>query len=168
MQPEYIEPRIDMLQPDSVQVATEALNAFKAGYHCAESVSLAVVRHFGDPDFSPRIATAFGAGIGRTMTELCGAFTGGVIAIGVLFGRDNPGDPLWKDQVAPLTAQWRELFLQEFKTLSCPTLLVRFGEQDDFMDCKSLASRAAGLLAELIVSHQDNSGKYEPQGNTHA
>lgn len=138
----------------SEHAADEALRAFQNGFHCAESVSLAVARAFGDTNFSPSLATGFGGGIGRSFAELCGAFTGGVLAIGALHGRTVPGDPRWKDSLAPLTAAWRETFLREFGSLSCPTLLARLSRENDFAACKNLASQAAGLAAGLIADYR--------------
>ena len=66
-----------------------AAELFKQQYNCAESVLLAVceVTNAGVSDV-PRIATAFGGGVGR-MGGLCGALAGAVIAIGIAHGRDT-------------------------------------------------------------------------------
>lgn len=57
---------------------------------CSESVLFAVsdwleVRN----EFIPKIATGFGAGIGGRGT-VCGALSGGVMALGLKFGRKDP------------------------------------------------------------------------------
>lgn len=36
-----------------------------------------------------RAASGFGGGIGGSTEELCGAFTGGIIALGFLLGREG-------------------------------------------------------------------------------
>jgi C_GCAxxG_C_C family probable redox protein len=60
--------------------------------NCAESVVRILSEYYGwnNPAF-PRVATAFGGGIGGTQ-DVCGAFTGGVMAIGMLMGREAGGD----------------------------------------------------------------------------
>jgi C_GCAxxG_C_C family probable redox protein len=44
-----------------------------------------------NPDI-PRIATAFGGGIGRS-GSVCGAISGAIMAIGLAHGRSNPEEP---------------------------------------------------------------------------
>ena len=67
---------------------------FNSGFNCAESVLSAVyselnaVRQAGD-EVIPRIATGFGGGISRN-GDVCGALTGGVMAISLALGRDKP------------------------------------------------------------------------------
>lgn len=68
---------------------------FNSDFNCAESVLLAVNGELnttgeGERVF-PRIATGFGGGIGRN-GDVCGALTGGVIAISLALGRDKPED----------------------------------------------------------------------------
>ena len=61
------------------QVGKKAFDYHKAGFHCAEAVSKAVVetyRQVTDQDI-PKVATAFGGGVGRTHQDICGALTGG-------------------------------------------------------------------------------------------
>ncbi len=69
----------------------------------------------------PRIATGFGAGVGRS-GEICGAVTGAVMGLSVRFGRDkvepmNDRRPYW------YTTELLERFKNENGELRCPTLL---------------------------------------------
>ncbi len=66
----------------------------------------------------PKLATGFGAGIGRK-GSLCGAFTGAVMAIGMETGRTNPKD---KEAVAKTYEKCREFwdrFEREFGSNIC-------------------------------------------------
>jgi len=65
-----------------------ALNYFDSNYNCAEAVSLTFKHFMGDIDFLPRVATPFGAGIGRC-GYICGALIGGLICIGYVYGRED-------------------------------------------------------------------------------
>ncbi len=62
---------------------------FDGGFNCAESVTLIGAEIFGHRKASiPQIATPFGgelAGNGHT----CGAINGGLIVIGLCYGRDT-------------------------------------------------------------------------------
>ncbi len=70
-----------------------AFKYHKSGFHCAESVSKAIMEVYGSniSHDIPKVATAFGGGLGRTKQDICGGLTGGIIAIGFLYGRSEPG-----------------------------------------------------------------------------
>jgi hypothetical protein len=38
-----------------------------------------------------QLACAFGGGVGLSRQEMCGALSGGVLLIGLLYGRTHPG-----------------------------------------------------------------------------
>jgi C_GCAxxG_C_C family probable redox protein len=70
--------------------AQKALNLFLEGYNCSQSVLLAMFEHWGgNSELIPKIATGFGGGIGRC-GSLCGALTGGIMALGIRFGTNEP------------------------------------------------------------------------------
>lgn len=56
------------------------------GFNCAEAIVMACNEVYGT-DLPVRAATAFGGGL--SCGEVCGACAGGVMAIGMLFGRDD-------------------------------------------------------------------------------
>lgn len=63
---------------------------FLEGYNCAQSVLLTIFEHWnGKNELIPKIATAFGGGIGRC-GSVCGALSGGVMAIGIKYGTNEP------------------------------------------------------------------------------
>lgn len=68
----------------------KAAARFREGYNCAQSVLLTMFEYWdGKSELIPKIATAFGAGIGRCGST-CGALTGGIMAIGVKYGTNKP------------------------------------------------------------------------------
>jgi C_GCAxxG_C_C family probable redox protein len=68
----------------------KAVKLFEEGYNCAQSVLMAMCEHWRiRSNMVPKVATAFGSGIGRC-GSVCGALVGGVMAIGVKFGTDEP------------------------------------------------------------------------------
>jgi C_GCAxxG_C_C family probable redox protein len=72
------------------QVKREALGQFHAGHNCAQSVLLAMARNWKiENELVPKIATAFGGGIGR-YGSVCGALTGGAMSIGLRYGTNEP------------------------------------------------------------------------------
>jgi C_GCAxxG_C_C family probable redox protein len=99
----------------------------------------------------PKVATAFGGGVGRTKQDICGALIGGFIALGYLFGRSEPGAD-WTD-AAESAAELRRQFVQAHGTTNCGALLTTFGPQEDMMRCKQLSGEVAGMLADIIEAH---------------
>lgn len=67
-----------------------AVKRFLEGYNCAQSVLLTMFEFWnGENDLIPKIATPFGGGIGRC-GSVCGALTGGIMALGIKYGTDTP------------------------------------------------------------------------------
>jgi len=73
-----------------VSLEEKAVMRFIENYNCAESVLLTMFEHLnGKNELIPKIATAFGGGIGMC-GSVCGALTGGVMVIGIKYGTDDP------------------------------------------------------------------------------
>ncbi|CAB1078582.1 C_GCAxxG_C_C family protein [Olavius algarvensis Delta 1 endosymbiont] len=131
-------------------VGEKAFEYHNSGYHCAEAVSKAIVEAYGTECSNgiPQVATAFGGGVGRTNQELCGALSGGFIAIGYLYGRSEP----WADWTvaSDLAAKLIQRFERKYATTNCGALLAKFGRQDNMMQCKQLSGEVAAMLADII------------------
>lgn len=102
-------------------ILIEVGQEFKAGRaNCAESVLLGISRYFGwKSDCIPRIATPFGGGFGGTQ-HTCGAFSGGLMALGLRYGREVGGDKGPSYQRAQALVAW---FQQQYGALDCRTLV---------------------------------------------
>jgi len=123
---------------------------FQSGFHCAEALSKAILETFSDkphPDVV-KASSSFGGGIAGTTEELCGAFTGGVLALGTLLGREKGGDDL--RDCGTLTKEFKKRFQQEFGSLNCGTLLEGFGDTQKPLECSKLTANAAAILASLL------------------
>ncbi len=89
---------------------------------CSESCLMALAGCQGvESPLIPRIATGFGAGVGRS-GEVCGAVTGAVMGLSIRYGRDGiepVGDrrPYW------YATQLLERFRAEHGEVRCPALL---------------------------------------------
>lgn len=71
-------------------LSEKAAAYFLEGYNCAQSVLLTMFEHWNiKSELVPKIATAFGGGIGRC-GSVCGALAGGVMAIGIRSGTNEP------------------------------------------------------------------------------
>jgi C_GCAxxG_C_C family probable redox protein len=138
----------------NLSASQKAFEYHKSGFHCAEAVSRAIIESYSRDIGKniPKVAAAFGGGVGRTRQEICGALSGGLIALGYLFGRSEPGAD-WTD-VSELAARLKRRFVQEYGTTNCGALLATFGPQEDMLRCKQLSGEVAGLLADIIEEHR--------------
>ena len=72
--------------------AAAAKALFMEGYNCSQAVVGAWAEDIGlDSETAYKIASGFGGGIGR-MREVCGAFTGAVMVLGLKFGNTIGND----------------------------------------------------------------------------
>lgn len=97
---------------------------FDSGFNCAESVLLTVGRYSelakeGAESFIPRIATGFGGGIARN-GDTCGALIGGVITIGLAFGRSRPEES--REPCYSVVDRFYKEFARTFGTCRCREL----------------------------------------------
>ncbi len=129
----------------------KAYDYFRSGFHCAEAISKAIVElhNEGSNEQVHRFAAGFMGGIGGTHEEACGALTGGIIAIGCLYGRTEPREP--NQTVKGLAAEFQSRFIEEFGSSNCQVILDRLDQRDDGFDCKKLTAAAAGILSELLT-----------------
>jgi C_GCAxxG_C_C family probable redox protein len=92
------------------------------GYLCSEAVLLALADCFGvESEIIPMIATGFGAGIARS-GEVCGAFVGAIMGLGLLFGRNTTLRPTNR-AVYWYARALTDAFNKEYGCLRCPDLL---------------------------------------------
>lgn len=75
-------------------VKKDAEDLFRGGFFCSEAVVSSIRSNFelDVPDMVISMASGFPVGIGRSKC-LCGAVSGGVMALGLFFGRTKQGDP---------------------------------------------------------------------------
>ncbi|HIV86362.1 MAG TPA: C-GCAxxG-C-C family protein [Candidatus Monoglobus merdigallinarum] len=67
-----------------------AMNLFRQGYNCSQSVLCAFCEELGlDTETAARLASSFGGGMGR-MREVCGAFSGMLMVLGLRAGYSDP------------------------------------------------------------------------------
>lgn len=134
------------------QIVQKAIEYHSGGFHCAEAVSKAIVEAYGkEPSREiPRVATAFGGGAVKTFDGTCGALTGGLVAIGYLNGRMEPGDEKAKQEVFQLAQELGRRFMAEFGASSCNAVLDMLGPQENMSKCKQLSGTVAGMLSDIL------------------
>jgi len=150
---------------EQASIADRAEGYFQSGFNCAESVLKSVVEDAYRQHHAciPRAATAFGGGVGGSHEELCGALSGGIMAIGFLLGRSEPGVDV--QRVKQIATEFRSRFLARHGTTRCQALLDAFGPQDeDWSRCQELTGQTAALLLGLLAQHGIEPSGIGPSG----
>ena len=121
------------------QVAAEAEELYRSGeMHCAEAVVAAVRTNFR-PDVPAevvRLAAGFGGGSGAGC--ICGAVSGGTMALGLVL-QDDP------KLVKKLTRNLHQWFKEEYGPTCCKVILQTHGKV-----CPTLTGKVAGKVAEML------------------
>lgn len=102
---------------DMEKILDKNVGAFnRREMNCAESTLKSVCEYIGaDDKLLPRIATAFGGGMGGSQS-VCGAVTGALMALGVMAGREAGGDQM---RCKALAGRFLRDFTAEYGTLTC-------------------------------------------------
>jgi C_GCAxxG_C_C family probable redox protein len=131
---------------------------FNSGFGCAEAVLKAVAEHIGvESDLIPRLATGFCGGMART-GGMCGAVTGGVLALNLLYGRsDADGD---KEANYSAIQEFLRIFRERFNDVNCPGLTgvdlgtdegqQAYKEKDLHPRCANFVGEATRMVLETI------------------
>ncbi len=138
-----------------------AITNFKNGYNCSQAVALAFIDlvNISKEDLL-KISSPFGGGMVRAR-EVCGAISGGLMILGLLFGYDND-DYDKKAKLYTIGQEYMKAFKQEFKTLKCYELLDKEEGFDSPLPskrsinfyqtrpCANIIGKAAYILDEII------------------
>ena len=140
-----------------------AAELFLKGYNCAQAVAVAFCDVTGlDADFTARMASSFGGGMGR-MREVCGAVSGMLMVAGLLYGYDTPGDDVSKKKHYTLVQTLSGKFREEVGSIVCREILKnppsdpnptpRTAEFYKIRPCARMVSLAARILDEYIAEN---------------
>lgn len=124
-------------------------------YYCSEAI-VSVLRDNFKLDMPEEIiamASSFPVGIGGSMC-LCGAMSGGLMMLGLFFGRTTPGDAKI-DKNMQLAAEMHDWFKKASgKNALCCRVLCRgmeMGSEEHLAQCTRLTGMVAEKTAEIIV-----------------
>jgi len=130
------------------RAAEEADRLFHSGWNCAESVFQAVHKEFSQQEPPVELLTTMGGGMG--CRKACGAVSGAVLSLGLVFGRKHP-DEAAKKIAGSKAHDLCKAFREEFHSLDCWELIADFeDEQARKRGCTRFVRRAAGLACELM------------------
>ena len=96
----------------------------KEGYNCAQSVVGVFADRIGlTVDKLMAMAGGFGGGVGGSHTELCGAVSGGILALSLLYPHTDGADKAGKQRVYAKGKEFRRRFEEVFSFTRCGDLL---------------------------------------------
>ena len=100
-----------------------ALKNFSRGFNCAQAVLSAYSRELGlEPTQGHRVSQSFGAGMAR-LAGTCGAVTGGLMVIGLKYGKTEAQDEAAKERTYALAQEFVRKFKSKHGSLTCLGLL---------------------------------------------
>lgn len=129
--------------PESEKIAaqcrTEAEELYRSGkYHCAEAVVETIRRKFSAETPETVVAAVSGFGGGSGSGCICGAVSGGTVALGLVLGD--------KKQTTQLTRELHTWFKGEYGVTCCS--IIRKKNEAGF--CPILTGEVAGKIAEML------------------
>jgi len=96
----------------------------KQGYNCAQSVAGAFADLTGlEPEQIFAAAGSFGGGVGASHEELCGAVSGSLLVLGLLYPHTRGEDREAKREILGLAKEFRRRFKETFGQTRCGDLL---------------------------------------------
>ena len=147
---------------DSMDHAEIARKLFYEGYNCAQAVFCAFDDITGlDRRVSARLASSFGAGMGR-MREVCGTVSGALMVLGIVLGYDDPKDPQAKSDHYKIVREFADRFREQNSSIICRELLAgvkvtgggepeeRTPEYYKKRPCPELCYKSAAIVDEML------------------
>ncbi len=139
-----------------------AIQKFTSGYNCAQAVLYSFKDYINiDGNTALKMACGFGAGMGRR-GEVCGAVTGGIIAIGAKYGRGENDDKTATEKTYAKTKELMDKFQEKHGSFVCKQLLdgcdltteegqLYFRENDLFNSvCKKCVGSVVQILENIL------------------
>ena len=143
-----------------------AMERFLAGYNCAQSVLYAFAPDLGlDGETALKVATGLGAGMGRR-GEVCGALTGGILVLGLKYGRGGQQDRSATEETYQKTLELMARFEKRHGSCFCRVVLdgcdLRTAEgQRFFKEHDLLHKKCVGCVQSVV---EDLARMVEPPG----
>jgi len=131
-------------------IRKEAMEIQSQGFNCAETVIKLTGKYYiGDIgiDFG-RLVTGYGGGIGRSREEACGALTGCVTALSILFGREDPSVSV--DPIHEKVSRFRDMFIEKFGQTNCGLLREGLEPDDAKKMCHNMTADTVVMFFEYL------------------
>jgi C_GCAxxG_C_C family probable redox protein len=135
-----IQPALEEMElTERCQLEAEAL--YRSGkYHCAEAVMKVARKHFSPETPESVVGAVSGFGCGSGTGCICGAVSGGTVALGLVLAD--------KKATTKMTKELHTWFKEKYGVTCCKTIL-----QTHKGACPVLTGEVAGKIAEMLGRH---------------
>ena len=120
------------------------------GYNCAQSVLGACLDYECGMDEATALSIASGFGHGMRCGEVCGAVSGGVMAIGNAVTRGEPADPDVKARCSELCTKYIDTVRSRYGVITCRELK----SPEHMVPCGKIIAECADLADEIIKNNK--------------
>jgi len=126
------------------------------GYYCSEAVVATINELLGSPFPKEivRMASGFPIGIGKSGC-VCGAISGGVMALGMKYGRTEPGAPM--PDSFPAAADLHDYIVSEYGATCCRVItssFPEFGSPERKAHCVKITGQVAAWVMDRFLSSE--------------
>ncbi|MCM1567235.1 MAG: C-GCAxxG-C-C family protein [Dehalobacter sp.] len=126
-------------------------------FFCSESIVKTIKDEFNlaVPDDVISMASGFPIGMGSAGCT-CGAIVGGIMALGLFFGRTEPKDEK-VNKTMELSKELHDIFQKRHKCLCCRVLTkgMKLGSPEHMEQCISFTGEVAEETAKIIIRELD-------------
>jgi C_GCAxxG_C_C family probable redox protein len=145
---------------DLEKIRLTAEEYYRSGdFYCSEAVIKTIKDAFGLPvsDDVIALASGFPVGIGGAGCT-CGAVSGAVMSLGMVFGRTRPKD-CKVERAMKLSRELHDIFKKRHKCLCCRTLnrYMIMGSSRQMKQCIAFTGEMAQEAARIIIREQNKS-----------
>ncbi len=136
-----------------------AVLRFKSGFNCAQSVFAEFAPKLGiSEEQANKVASGFGGGLAHT-NNICGAVTGGVLAIGLKYGATRGSDRYSKQLTYRVIQRFMNNFKETHGSLDCTSLLGYDLSDEGQFQAAIAASAPYSTCPKLLISAVDMATK---------
>ena len=141
----------------------EVQNLFAQGFDCSQIVVSYFAEELGISDkIAKKVSAAFGGGVFEG--EMCGAYSGALIVIGLKYGHYEPDTPDVKNQNVGKVMEFKQKFKEKYDSCTCKDLLggLCLADPDDMRVltekntlmtfCPKLVVDVIEILEEVLIS----------------
>lgn len=143
-----------MVDPQVVEAARlKAEELYRSGkFLCSEAVFLVANEYLGRPvpDEMVRLASGFPVGMGMAGCA-CGALTGGIMALGLKYGRTQAGAPT--PGMFEASKELHDRFRARRRSVCCRILIRKldFGSPEHIAQCVAITGEITADVVELLA-----------------
>ena len=144
----------------------KAVEYFNRGFHCSQAVLAAYADQCGlTEEKALKLGACFGSGMRKG--EVCGACTGALMVLGILYGYDDPDNQKSKQTADEVNDRMMDGFAEACGSCLCKEILgydistpegkQRAREKNLFRDlCPQMVRNAVNVLENIIRERREN------------